>query len=582
MSDSRVLDLTSDASDMRRAGARSQAPASFRLFAILFIVWFCASLVSTQASSLDQMIHAVQGDVSISGIVFDDINANGELDEGEPGLPDQRIVLSGRNEGGTEVTLESTTDINGAYQFSGLSYGTYTLERLVPEGWLSTTPCAERHIVHYYPKALALTDKDFGSVRLPETTAAIQGHVYLDRNGSGKRSICESVLSGWLVTLSGDAIAQDKTTTTNLNGEYQFTDLPAGTYTVEVALPSNWMPIAPIVALHEVSYQPGAALGQLDFGVTSSLFLPVLAWEVPHEVEPNDSWNEATGPLVSGTVYVGRFAEATDLNDYYFFELSGPAIVSIVLTAIPEGHNYDLVLRDEELEPPVGFSTNPGNANELISPNAPLSAGKYYIQVFNRSETAATQHYKLKVTYNQVLMVADFNTCGPVNNLGGAMGAACPVTGCPLPNRLVESYEEIALPPNRNCVVRLEYQIRDWVAFWLKLNKTDLSPDQRLYFDIRADATVGIPDAMKIELKRNCSMQGNSTICREVSILYIGNIGTTFAHRSVNLSDFVGTGWPNTPPITNWTDIEELVFTFEASKSGREGLVFLDNIAFGD
>ena len=70
--------------------------------------------------------------------MFEDSNANGERDEGEPPLADVWITLS--SEDGSLV-LEQTTDELGCYKFIDLAPGRYVLAETNPEAYpLSTTP----------------------------------------------------------------------------------------------------------------------------------------------------------------------------------------------------------------------------------------------------------------------------------------------------------------------------------------------------------------------------------------------------------------------------------------------------------
>jgi hypothetical protein len=135
------------------------------------------------------------------------------------------------------------------------------------------------------------------------------------------------------------------------------------------------------------------------------------------------------------------------------------------------------------------------------------------------------------------------------------------------PDSLVESYVEEA---TRGCVARLEYDIAGWSAFWMKLESVDLSDYKTLAFDIRADPQVGIPGQLKIELKR-----ANNT---EIEIKYIPGVQADWRTIGVELADFGPTGY--TAPLSSWSAMEELVFTFEASRSGLRGAVYLDNIVF--
>lgn len=160
------------------------------------------------------------------------------------------------------------------------------------------------------------------------------------------------------------------------------------------------------------------------------------------------------------------------------------------------------------------------------------------------------------------LAVADFDRCQPTNNLGGAMGVAYNP-----PDSLIESYVE---EPDRGCVARLDFQIADWSAFWLRLENADLRPYKTLRFDVRADPEPGFTGQMKIELKRN---QG-----AEIVILYVADIGADWKTVRVDLDDFRPTG--TNPPLASRKGVEEMVFVFEAAKSGGKGVVTLDSIAF--
>jgi len=159
------------------------------------------------------------------------------------------------------------------------------------------------------------------------------------------------------------------------------------------------------------------------------------------------------------------------------------------------------------------------------------------------------------------LVVADFDGCERTNNLDGEMGAAYNP-----PDRLNESYIE---EPGRGCVARLDFDISGWSAFWLQIEEADLRPYRVLRFDVRADPEPGFTGQMKIELKRRAGA--------EIVILYVADIGADWKTVRVNLDDFRPTG--TNPPLASRKGVEEMVFVFEAAKSGRTGVVYLDNIA---
>jgi hypothetical protein len=164
-------------------------------------------------------------------------------------------------------------------------------------------------------------------------------------------------------------------------------------------------------------------------------------------------------------------------------------------------------------------------------------------------------------TVLQPYTVAAFDRCIGVTDQEGLIEA---IPGSP-GDELVVSYVQEA---GRGCIARLEYDIVEWSAFWIQLQGADLSPYSQLVFDVKADSH-NIPERVKIELKRAGG--------HEVSILDISGITTDWQTMSVNLSDFGPTSYA--PPLSSFTDMEELLFTFDVERSGRTGVIYLDNIA---
>src|SRR5262249_23573633 len=77
--------------------------------------------------------------ITISGEKFNDLNGDGFLEPGEPGLPGWTIQLV--NSAG-KVVGSSVTDANGNYSFANVGPGTYTVQEHLKTGWVQTTPGA--------------------------------------------------------------------------------------------------------------------------------------------------------------------------------------------------------------------------------------------------------------------------------------------------------------------------------------------------------------------------------------------------------------------------------------------------------
>ena len=75
----------------------------------------------------------------------------------------------------------------------------------------------------------------------PDVTSSISGQKFLDYDGDGIKDSSESGIQGWTINLdkNADSII-DKTTTTDTNGNYTFSDLDIGVYRVTEENQSGW------------------------------------------------------------------------------------------------------------------------------------------------------------------------------------------------------------------------------------------------------------------------------------------------------------------------------------------------------
>ena len=77
----------------------------------------------------------VSGGATISGEVFNDLNDNGVLEGGEPGLSGWTVELTNTS---TDATYTTMTDSSGLYSLVGVSAGTFTLSEVVQSGFVQT------------------------------------------------------------------------------------------------------------------------------------------------------------------------------------------------------------------------------------------------------------------------------------------------------------------------------------------------------------------------------------------------------------------------------------------------------------
>jgi hypothetical protein len=72
---------------------------------------------------------------SLSGIVWEDFNDDGQVDFGEKGIDGVTITLTGKDDLGNAVNLSQVTDSGGAYVFLNLRPGNYYLTETQPAGY---------------------------------------------------------------------------------------------------------------------------------------------------------------------------------------------------------------------------------------------------------------------------------------------------------------------------------------------------------------------------------------------------------------------------------------------------------------
>jgi protocatechuate 3,4-dioxygenase beta subunit len=156
----------------------------------------------------------------IQGVVFDDVNGNGRQDTGEPGLPG---VMVARSDGPF-----TTTDATGAYRFTGVTPGSYTLAATAPAGYVASG--ARTRTVSLNAGGAAVANFAF------QTQGVIQGVVFEDRNGNALQDVGEGGVAGVTITRSGGGAE-----ITDANGVYRFTGVAAGGYTLALTPPAGYV-----------------------------------------------------------------------------------------------------------------------------------------------------------------------------------------------------------------------------------------------------------------------------------------------------------------------------------------------------
>ncbi|MBI2824818.1 MAG: carboxypeptidase regulatory-like domain-containing protein [Planctomycetia bacterium] len=189
---------------------------------------------------------------SLSGFVYDDLNLDNSQEGGEPGIGGVQLSLLEWNGSSYVATgLTTTTDANGAYRFENLLPAQYRVVETQPTGYFSIGA-----------KAGTINGTTVGAVTSPDIISdvvllggedsvhndfaearpgRITGIVHADLNGDCVYQPGEPLLAGVTIKLLNAQLQVVATTQTNASGQYEFTNLRPGAYTVMEDQPQGYL-----------------------------------------------------------------------------------------------------------------------------------------------------------------------------------------------------------------------------------------------------------------------------------------------------------------------------------------------------
>jgi protocatechuate 3,4-dioxygenase beta subunit len=174
---------------------------------------------------------------------YEDINGNGEFDNGDVPIPRWAFTVSGPC---FDVPVELYTDENGMTGVWVTQAGSYLVKEEDREGWTHVNPPSGEMTVGVV-SGMVIAPLEFGNF----VSGQITGYKFYDWNKNGVQDDGEEGLSGWVIWIDGELVGGGTvhyTRITDTTGHYEVLGLAAGTYTVSERLelaPPGWVPTTP-------------------------------------------------------------------------------------------------------------------------------------------------------------------------------------------------------------------------------------------------------------------------------------------------------------------------------------------------
>ena len=191
---------------------------------------------------------------ALGDFVWEDKNANGLQDSGEAGIAGVTVQLVRDLDnngviGAGEILATTTTDSLGKYGFGALTPGLdYQVQFTQPGGYVTTTCQVDGNVASGVNSDGLLTNVvklapgennttlDAGFYKL----AALGDRVWYDTNNNGTQDSGEANAPGVKVHLFNASGVEISTQTTTASGNYLFTNLVPGSYSVKFDAPTNY------------------------------------------------------------------------------------------------------------------------------------------------------------------------------------------------------------------------------------------------------------------------------------------------------------------------------------------------------
>lgn len=314
-----------------------------------------------EGESLNKSAGVTRSACSVSLIAFEDLNANGGRMQSEPLIRSLPVEVVFDYEGETYLVASGATDRDGEALFRDLSPATYRVRVTLPQNFV-IGPLGQKINLFYncilpsedqigYSAPFTLDAKEGVSMGIGVVrTGSLIGSVWFDANYNGLWDADEGGLTDAVITLYSPSLDLSRTTQAGADGQYSFTGVQPGEYSLSFQLPDGMIFTYPGVSmLSETADQASMNVGvQVD--VTTSLgpvgAMPAakMALSLYQDENLNGVRDEGEAPLSGASVAVsqsGKTVARTTTNeegDAVFHALrSGETKLAI---SLPEGYVF--------------------------------------------------------------------------------------------------------------------------------------------------------------------------------------------------------------------------------------------------
>lgn len=193
---------------------------------------------------------------SISGVVWNDIDKNGQQDQGEPELQGWVAYIDNNDNGQFDQGEPfAVTNASGVYLFDNMPFQGYSIRVNVMQGWEQTSPSQQagfRHALILNANAPNATDLNFGvsQQQVVNPFVTVSGIVFHDLNNNGIRDAGEPGVQDVMIYIdsnTNDAFdSGELSDLTDADGVFFIDQIPEGTFLVRANLENGWTQTFPI------------------------------------------------------------------------------------------------------------------------------------------------------------------------------------------------------------------------------------------------------------------------------------------------------------------------------------------------